>query len=127
MPLVRIALRQGREADFGKKIGAVIFRKMQEVIGVPPKDNFQVITTHDANGLIYDPSYLNIQRTDGIVIIQITMSEGRTVELKKKLYQEIADTLNAELGVRREDVFINLVEVKKESWSFGNGIAQYAV
>jgi len=127
MPLVRIALRQGQPADFGKKIGEVVFRKMQETIGVPPNDNFQIITNHDANGLIYDPIYLDIQRTDGIVIIQITISEGRSVELKKNLFKAIADTLHAELGVRREDVFINLIEVKKENWSFGNGVAQYAV
>lgn len=126
MPLVRIALRLGKEADFGRRIGAVVFRKMQEVISVPPRDNFQIITTHDADGLVYDPSYLDIQRTDGIVLIQITMSEGRSVELKKQLFREIANTLHDELAVRREDVFINLVEVKKENWSFGNGVAQYA-
>ncbi len=48
------------------------------------------------------------------------------MELKKKFYRALADRLSAELGVRREDVFISLVEVKKENWSFGNGIAQYA-
>jgi phenylpyruvate tautomerase PptA (4-oxalocrotonate tautomerase family) len=126
MPLVRIALRQGREADFGKKIGDVIYRNMQETLNVPPKDNFQIITSHDANGLIYDPSYLDIARTDGIIIIQITLNEGRTVELKKSFYKAVANALHSELGVRPEDVFISLVEVKKENWSFGNGIAQYA-
>lgn len=39
----------------------------------------------------------------------------------------IAQGLQHRLGVRPEDVFITLVEVKKENWSFGNGIAQYAV
>jgi len=126
MPLVRIALRQGRDSGFGKKIGEVVYRKMQVTLNVPAKDNFQVITEHDPNGLIYDPSYLDVQRTDGIVIIQITLNEGRTVELKKNFYKAVADTLYAELGLRREDVFISLVEVKKENWSFGNGIAQYA-
>ena len=125
MPLVRIALRQGKPG-LGKKIGDVIYRKMQETLNVPAKDNFQVITEHDPDGLIYDPSYLDIQRTDGIVIIQITLNEGRSLDLKKSFYKAVADTLHNELGIRREDVFINLIEVKKENWSFGNGIAQYA-
>lgn len=60
------------------------------------------------------------------MIIQITLNEGRTLEQKKALYQTIAHSLNTQLGIRMEDVFINLVEVKKENWSFGNGIAQYA-
>jgi phenylpyruvate tautomerase PptA (4-oxalocrotonate tautomerase family) len=76
--------------------------------------------------LIYDPSYLDIQRSDGIIFIQITLNVGRTVELKKNFYKTLAERLNRELGVRTEDVFVSLVEVKKENWSFGNGMAQYA-
>jgi phenylpyruvate tautomerase PptA (4-oxalocrotonate tautomerase family) len=99
---------------------------MMATINVPPKDNFQLITEHDRNGLVYDPSYLDIPRTDGVIFIQIILNESRTLELKKKFYQAVAEGLNKELAVRKEDVFISLVEVKKENWSFGNGIAQYA-
>lgn len=75
---------------------------------------------------IYDPSYLDIKRTDGIIFIQVTLNEGRTVELKKAFYKAVVERLNKDLGVRMEDVLISLVEVKKENWSFGNGVAQYA-
>lgn len=126
MPLVRISLRQGKPRGFGKKIGDVIYRTMMDTIKVPPKDNFQIITEHDADGLIYDSEYLNIARTDGVIFIQITLNEGRTVEVKKAFYRTLAQRLHDELGVRREDVLINLVEVKKENWSFGNGVAPYA-
>jgi phenylpyruvate tautomerase PptA (4-oxalocrotonate tautomerase family) len=125
MPLVRIALRKGKPAGFGKRVGEVVYRSMADTINVPPKDNFQIITEHDENGLVYDPEYLGIERTDGIAMIQITISEGRSVELKQALFQTIAQRLHDELGVRPEDVFINLIEVRKENWSFGNGIAQY--
>jgi 4-oxalocrotonate tautomerase len=125
MPLVRISLMQGKPAEFRRKVGDLIYQTMVEVINVPPKDKFQIITEHDEDRLIYDPEYLNIQRTDGIVMIQITLNEGRTVELKKAFYKRLAERLHSELGIRMEDVFINLVEVKKENWSFGNGIAQY--
>jgi phenylpyruvate tautomerase PptA (4-oxalocrotonate tautomerase family) len=126
MPLVRISLLDNRGPEFGKRIGEVIFRAMRETLNVPPKDNFQVISTHAADRLIYDPSYLDIARTDGVVFIQVTLNEGRTVEMKRNFYKTLADALHEELGIRREDVFINLVEVTKENWSFGNGIGQYA-
>jgi phenylpyruvate tautomerase PptA (4-oxalocrotonate tautomerase family) len=125
MPLVRIAHMQGKPEGFGKQIGEVIYRTMMDTINVPAKDNFQIITEHDANTLIYDPSYLDIPRTDGIVMVQITLNEGRTLELKKAFYQTLAQRLHDELGIRVEDVFVSLVEVKKENWSFGNGVAQY--
>ncbi len=126
MPLVRISFMRGKPEGFGKKIGDVVYRTMIDTVNVPAKDNFQVITEHDKNGLIYDSSYLEIQRTDGVIFIQITLNEGRTVELKKAFYKTVAERLNKELGIRMEDVFIGLIEVKKENWSFGNGIAQYA-
>jgi phenylpyruvate tautomerase PptA (4-oxalocrotonate tautomerase family) len=127
MPLVRIALRKGRPEGFGKQVGAVVYRSMVETINVPAKDNFQIISEHDPDTLIYDSSYLDIARTNGIIIIQITLSEGRTLEQKKALYKSIAEGLRRELGLRSEDVLINLVEVKKENWSFGNGVAQYSL
>jgi phenylpyruvate tautomerase PptA (4-oxalocrotonate tautomerase family) len=126
MPLVRIDFRKGRPDGFGKRVGAVVYQAMRDTMNVPKDDNFQVITEHDGEGLIYDPGYLGIARGDGIVIIQLTLNQGRTVEVKKAFYQAVADRLHAELGVRKEDVFIALVEVDKENWSFGNGIAQYA-
>jgi phenylpyruvate tautomerase PptA (4-oxalocrotonate tautomerase family) len=126
MPLVRISLMQGRAAGVAQKIGAIVYRTMVDTINVPPGDNFQLITEYDRGHLIYDPTYLAISRTDGVVFIQITLNEGRTVELKKLFYRTLAERLHYDLGVRMEDVFISLVEVKKENWSFGNGVAQYA-
>ncbi|MCI0550677.1 MAG: tautomerase family protein [Anaerolineae bacterium] len=126
MPLVQIHLLQGKTAKLRRKVGEIVYQTMVDTINVPPKDSFQIISEHDENSLIYDPEYLNIQRTDEIVIIQITLNEGRTVELKKAFYKRLAERLHSELGIRMEDVFISLVEVKKENWSFGNGVAQYA-
>jgi phenylpyruvate tautomerase PptA (4-oxalocrotonate tautomerase family) len=117
---------QGKPTEFRHKVGEIVYNTMVDTINVPPRDNFQIISEHDENSLIYDPEYLNIQRTDGIVIIQITLNEGRTVELKKAFFKRLAERLHEELGIRMEDVFISLVEVKKENWSFGNGVAQYA-
>lgn len=126
MPLVKINLRERKETGLGKKIGEVVYRTMRETLNVPPNDNFQVITEHKADGLVYDSDYLGVSRTNEIVFVEIVLNEGRTVETKQKFYKAAADGLHDELGLRREDVLIVLVEVKKENWSFGNGIAQYA-
>ena len=126
MPLVRISLMKGRPEGFGKKVGEIVYEAMRSTLNVPAKDHFQIVTEHDGNGLIYDPSYLDIARSDGIVVIQLTLNEGRTLEVKKNFYKAVADNLHQGLGIRMEDVFISLVEVKKENWSFGHGIAQYA-
>jgi 4-oxalocrotonate tautomerase len=125
MPLVRIDLREGRPAEFRRAVADAVYRAMRETANVPEGDQFEIITEHDAGGLICDPSYLGVARSDGIIFIQITLNAGRTVAIKKALYGRIAELLH-ELGVRKEDVFVNLVEVAKESWSFGNGVAQYA-
>lgn len=126
MPLVRIHLLQGKPVEFRRKVGEIVYRTMMDTINVPPRDNFQILTEHDRDSLVYDPEYLKIPRTDGIVMIQITLNEGRTLEMKKAFYKQLAERLHAELGIRMEDVFISLVEVRKENWSFGNGVAQYA-
>lgn len=125
MPLVRISHKRRGHPDFGHRVGDAVYRTMVGTIDVPVHDNFQIITAHD-EGLVYDPTYLGVERSDGIVIVQITLNEGRTVEAKQRFYRALAQRLEAELGVRPADVFVNLVEVKKEDWSFGEGIAQYA-
>ena len=126
MPLVRIDLRQGKTPEYRAKIGDAVYRAMLETINLPQHDRFQVIADHPADGLVYDSSYLGINRTDDIVFIQITLNAGRTLEQKKALYARIAELLAKEPGIRPEDVLINLVECAKEDWSFGNGIASYA-
>ena len=126
MPLVRISIRKGKPANFGKRIGEVVYRTMVDTINVPVHDNFQLITEHSPDHLIYDPEYLDIPRTDNMVFIQITLNEGRTVEMKKAFYTALAERLNTELNLIPADILINLIEVRKENWSFGNGIAQYA-
>ena len=125
MPLVRISVLQGPEG-FGRKVGAVVYRSMVDTIDVPKDDNFQVITEHSRDTLVFDRGYMGIPRSDGFVSIQITLSEGRSLEKKRLLYKTLAERLQRELNVRPEDVFVNLVEVKKENWSFGLGLASYA-
>jgi 4-oxalocrotonate tautomerase len=125
MPLVRISLQEGKSNEYRKALGDGVHQAMIEALEIPPQDRFQVITEHSQNDLIYDPSYLGINRSDDIVIVQITLSAGRKPPQKRKLYQHIMETLGKNPGVRPQDVMINLVETAWENWSFGNGEGQY--
>jgi phenylpyruvate tautomerase PptA (4-oxalocrotonate tautomerase family) len=125
VPLVRISLREGKSEEYKKALGDGVHRAIVEGAAVPEQDRFQIITEHSAVGLIYDPTYLGIQRTDDIVMVQITLSTGRKLAQKRKLFQRMAEILAEKPGVRPQDLMINLVEVAWENWSFGNGEAQY--
>jgi phenylpyruvate tautomerase PptA (4-oxalocrotonate tautomerase family) len=126
MPLVRIALVEGKSDDYRKKVSHAVHQAMVETMNVPPLDRFQIITSIPKADFIYDPSYLDISRTDDLIMIQVTLNAGRTVELKKAFYKRVVELLVQEVKIRPQDVLINLVEVGKENWSFGNGVAQYA-
>ena len=126
MPLVRISLKEGKPAAYRKAIADGVYTALRETFNVPEEDRFMTISQHDDESFFYGQNYLGLSRSDNLVILQITVSNTRTIEQKKALFARIAEKLAQSPGLRREDVFINLVEVVKENWSFGNGIAQYA-
>ena len=125
MPLVRIDLVEGRSQEYRQKVGEIVYQTLLDVLSVPNHDRFQVITEHSKSGLSFDREYLGVHRSDDCIFLQIALNSGRSVELKQRFYKAIADGLHAGVKLRREDVFVNLVEVPKENWSFGNGEAQY--
>jgi 4-oxalocrotonate tautomerase len=126
MPIVRIDLLEGKTPEYRKQLGEIVYRAMIEALGVPKDDRFEIIAEHSQDDLQFDRDYLGIHRSDDCIFLQITLSAGRTLETKQRFYKAVADGLLEGLKLRREDVFINLVEVQKENWSFGNGEAQYA-
>jgi 4-oxalocrotonate tautomerase len=125
VPLVRIDLRRGKQDAYRAALSRIVHEALVSV-GVPKDDRFQVINECDSAKFVFDPNSSIFAAAKDLVIIQITWNAGRTVQQKKALYKAIADGLAATLSLRREDVFVQLVEVKRENWSFGNGIAQYA-
>ena len=126
MPFVRVDLLEGKSTDYLAGLGEVVYQAMRATLNVPADDRFQVITEHKPGTLFVDERYLGIQRSADCVLIQVTLNSGRSVQMKKDFYRAVADGLHARLDLRKEDVFISLVEVVKENWSFGNGEAQYA-
>ena len=126
MPLVRIDLRRGKSPAYRKAICDGVYLAMTETFGVPKDDRFMIVGEHEPDNFIHAESYLGIAYTGDLVIIQITANDTRNVEQKQAFFAKIAALLAENPGLRKEDVIINLVECKKENWSFGNGIAQYA-
>ncbi len=126
MPLTRVSLRRGKSAAHRKAILDSLYLAMRETFDVPEDDRFMTISEHDGVDFSYGATYLGIERSEDLIIIQITVSNTRSVEQKKALYRQIAGRLAENPEVRPEDIFINLIEVAPENWSFGHGVAQYA-
>lgn len=126
MPLLHISLRAGKPEAYRQGIFDSLYRAMRETFNVPEDDQFMTITEHDAANFRYSASYLGVARSDDLVFIEITANNTRNAEQKMALFRRIAELLGERPGIRPEDVFVTLVEVAKENWSLGHGLAQYA-
>ena len=126
MPLTHISLRAGKPQAYRQAIFDSVYRAMHETFNVPLDNQFMTITEHDAANFRYGATFLDIARSDDLVMIQMTVNNTRTVEQKKTLFRRIAELLGENPGIRPEDVFVSLIEVEKENWSLGHGLAQYA-
>lgn len=125
MPLVRITLRKGKSPEFLRDAGDAIHAALVATANVPADDQFQIFD--EVETMIAHPSYGGVERSENLVIIEITLNAGRTVEIKRALYADIVRRLQEALDIRPDDVLISLVEVTKENWSFGKGLATYAL
>jgi phenylpyruvate tautomerase PptA (4-oxalocrotonate tautomerase family) len=127
MPLARIDISKSASDELIRIVSEAVYRAMVEVANVPAHDKFQVINRHSADEMIYpQEGYLGLNYTPGLIIIQVTWVGGRSTDVKKKFYRQIADEIHEKGGVRKQDVWINLVDTAREDWSFGNGEMQYA-
>ncbi|AGW13015.1 tautomerase family protein [Megalodesulfovibrio gigas] len=126
MPFVQISMLEGTSAEYRKTLGDIVHQAMVETINIPPLDRFQTIREFSRENFLCTPEYLGIQYSEQFMIIHITLNEGRSLEMKQALYKTVAERVSAALGISPADIMIGLTEVKKENWSFGNGIAQYA-
>jgi phenylpyruvate tautomerase PptA (4-oxalocrotonate tautomerase family) len=127
MPLVRIDVDASTTAEVRQKLSDIIYDAMTSIAKVPAHDKFMIVSTHASGDLVYPKEgYLGIDYTSGIVFIQITWNAGRTTDVKKAFYRKVVDDIHEKTGIRKQDVFISLVDVSPENWSFGNGEMQYA-
>ena len=127
MPLVRIDLNKDAPAERIRIVSQAVYGAMIEIANVPVNDKFHVVTRHSADEIVYpEEAYLGARYSQDLIIIQVTWVGGRSTDVKKQFYRRIADEIHVKAGVRKEDVWINLVDDAREDWSFGNGDMQYA-
>jgi len=124
--MTQVFMKPGKSVEYRNSLLDNIYEAMRETFDVPEGDRFMVVSHHGDGDFSFGSNYLGIDRSGDLIIIQITCNNTRTVEQKKALYRRIVERLSEQLTIRTEDIFINLVEVPKENWSFGRGIAQYA-
>jgi len=124
MPLVKIYAPNTRSAQDLRKISDGVQDALVAHANVPPNSRFYLFIRLERDEIVADASYGGVTRSENLVVIEITLNVGRTVEVKKAVYAGIASRLES-LGVRPDDVIISLIEVTKENWSFGGGRATY--
>ncbi len=125
MPLLHISLRAGKPEAYRQAIFDGLYRAMREALNVPEDDQFMTITEHDAANFRYGNAY-GVERSADVVYIQIIVFNTRTPEQKKALFRRTAELLGENPGIRKEDVFVTILDAAKENWSVGNGLAQFA-
>ena len=127
MPLARIDINKDAPAERVRIVSEAVYGAMIDIANVPVNDMFHIVTRHSADEIIYpQDGYLGMRYSADLIIIQVTWVGGRSTDVKKQFYRRIADEIHAKAGVRKEDVWINLVDDGREDWSFGNGVMQYA-
>ncbi|MER7694423.1 tautomerase family protein [Streptomyces sp. NPDC097610] len=125
MPLVRIDLIRGRSPGNVRAIADAVQQSLIDVLKIPERDRFQIVTQHDPDEIIAEDAGLGFQRTPGgTVIVHIFTQLGRSTEDKQHLYKTLAAQL-AEAGVDGKDLFISYFENGPQDWSFADGRAQY--
>lgn len=123
MPLIHIHLVKGKSSKYIKGLCDGIHAALEKAWGIPHNDRFQLVSEYKKAHFHFDKTIWGIKRSNDVVVIYIT-SISRTVAMKKKLYRELVKVLGENLEVRKEDIFMTIVTVGREDWSFGNGLAQ---
>lgn len=124
MPLTQISMRKGKPEEHRLAIMDGIYSAMRRSFAVPEDDRFMTISEFSNGDFSHGYRYPNLDRSDDLVIIQITVSNNRSREQKLALYKAINEELKERANIRPDDIFINIVEVLPENWSFGQGRAQ---
>lgn len=127
MPVFQVHIPADRFSSEQKRaLAAALPRALNEALGIPAEDQFVAITPHNPDELFLDPGYMGMNRSDDAVIITVLFTAERPLSDKKLLTKAICQNVVDALGISADDVFIALIPVPKENFSFGRGDLQYA-
>src|SRR3954469_25999150 len=102
MPLVRVSLRRGKSDGYKKAIGDGVYRALRETFTVPEEDRFVTVSEHSGSEFQFSKTYMDIARTDDLIILQITVSNTRSVEQENALFAWVVELLAQNPGLRKE-------------------------
>jgi phenylpyruvate tautomerase PptA (4-oxalocrotonate tautomerase family) len=122
MPLVTVTVRKPKTPAFKAAILKAIHTALV-ASGVPEKDRFHRVLELDAGDFAYDDTYpdLTKPRDADFVLVEILLSVGRSVKVKRKILADIVAGLSKDPGLDPENVFVVFKETQWENWAFGGG------
>jgi phenylpyruvate tautomerase PptA (4-oxalocrotonate tautomerase family) len=122
MPLVTLTVRKPKTAAFKDAVLEAVHGALV-ASGVPGKDRFHRVLELDAADFRFDERYPDLAspRDDGFVLIEILLSVGRSVKVKRKILADLTASLARDPGVNAENVMVVFKETQWENWSFGGG------
>ena len=122
MPLVTLTTRKGKSREFKNAVFDAIHGALV-ASGVPQTDRFQRALELDADDFRFDPTYPDLARSRDadFVLIEILLSVGRSVKIKRKILEQIIARLVQAPGLDPENVMVCFKETTWENWSFGGG------
>ncbi len=126
MPFITISMLSGKTAEYRHAVMDGVHAALHETFSMPKDNGFMILNEIEVENFRYSQNYLDVGRSSDLVFVQISAIDSRTSDQKKALYACMAEHLAKAPGLRREDLFVNISEGKKENWSLGLGLAQYA-
>ena len=127
MPVFHAHIPKGRFAREQKiAIGNALNQSLVQALGIPPGDRFVILSEHGDDELFIDPTFMGMNRTPNAMIISILVGAHRPSSDKKALMAKIPELLQEAADISPDDVFIAIVPVPNENFSFGRGVAQLA-
>jgi 4-oxalocrotonate tautomerase len=125
MPLVKVFLRKGKPPEYLRLMSEAIHAALVREAGIPEDDRFHLIQEMEPELLVADPAYGGVARSEDLIVVEVTLNAGRSVEMKKAIYARMQRNLTREIELRPDDLVVSLLEVSPENWSFGRGLATY--
>lgn len=122
MPLVTLTIRPGKPSEFKSAVLSAVHGALV-ASGVPEKDRFQRVLELGAEDFRFDATYpdLTSARNDDFVLIEILLSVGRSVRVKKQILAHLLAELAKAPGLNPENVMVCFKETAWENWAFGGG------
>jgi phenylpyruvate tautomerase PptA (4-oxalocrotonate tautomerase family) len=124
MPLLYVDLIEGRTPSEVEALLDAIHDAVVEAFAVPPRDRYQVVSTHPAHETVAWDTGLGITRSSRQVVVHV-VSRRRTRAMKQRFYELAASNLAERCGLDPADLIISITENDDEDWSFGYGRAQF--